>query len=84
MQIDFLPKTGIDPDSVEYGDVIITEKGAFLIVPDWDGRDYVGVNLQESYTTEEHSTMYDLLEEGLGGQTISRMIKKDDLILGVK
>lgn len=84
MQLDFMPKTAINPDSVEYGDLIITGKGAFLIVADYCGMYYVGINLEENKITDSYNSVHDLLKYELRGESISRLIKSDELVLGVK
>lgn len=84
MKLDVIPIPSINPDSVEYGDLIITRKGAFLIVPDYYGMYYMGINLEENATTDTYNSVQDLLKYELKGEGISRLIKSDELVLGVK
>lgn len=67
-------------NKIEYGDVVITEKGSYLIVADYDKEDYYGIDLLKNKVAGSgyHCTIENLLEE-LG--EVIEVIKADNLEL---
>lgn len=71
-------------ESVGYGDVLIMESGTvYLIVRDSDGSDYRAINLETFIPTGYESTIRSLIEDALSG-TVARVIKSENLVLGVR
>lgn len=71
-------------ESVGYGDVLIMEDGElYLIIADTDGSDYVAINLKTFVPTTYVNTVRELVEERLYSR-VARVIKSENLVLGVK
>lgn len=94
MKICFEKQQEISLNNVSYGDVIVLKNGSkWLIVCDYDGEDYVGVNLETSRITDVGFSIREFLEgeilEGVVDDNgysceVERIIKSEDLVLGVK
>lgn len=82
MKFDF--ENTCDLKTVGYGDVLImNDDSKYLIVKDSDENDYVAVNLENFTQTDYESTVEYLIEYELGGKVV-RIIKSENLILGVR
>lgn len=84
MELNFGKTEGINLDNVGYGDVLVMSDGSkWLITRDSDGWDYRGVNLETDELTDYAGSIENLVKYELC-ETVERLIKSDDLVLGIK
>lgn len=84
MKVEFEKSQEIDLSKVGYGDVIILADGSiWLIIKDTDGCDFRGVSLETFGLTSFQCSIETLVEWELCDK-VARIIKSEDLVLGVK
>lgn len=84
MKLDFERSTEINLSDVSYSDVIILADGSiWLIIKDTDGCDFRGVNLETFELTSFQCSIEKLVEWELCDK-VARIIKSDNLVMGVK
>ena len=84
MKLEFEKSQKVNLNTVDYGDVlIVADDSKWLIVRDEDGGDYRGVNLETYELTDYQSSIESLVEWELCGK-VTRIIKSEDLVLGVR
>lgn len=84
MKIEFEKQQKINLDGVNYGDVLLLDdESKWLVVKDVDGEDFRAINLETYEITEFQSSIENLIEWELDVYTVKRIIKSEDLVLGV-
>lgn len=72
-------------EEIEAGDIILFKDGLkVLIVKDSDGSDYRGLILPELRVTDYYESIRSLVENEFYGNLITKVVKSENLILGVK
>lgn len=72
-------------EEIEAGDIILFKDGLkVLIVKDSDGSDYRGLILSELRVTDYYGSVRSLVENEFYGNLIIKVVKSENLILGVK
>ncbi len=72
-------------EEIEAGDIILFKDGLkVLIVKDSDGSDYRGLILPELRVTDYYETIRSLIDDEFYGNLITKVVKSENLILGVK
>lgn len=85
MKLEFEKSQEIDLSKVGYGDVLIMADGSkWLIIADTDGGDYRAVNLDTFRPTGFEESIQDLVILVFDNSTVARIIKSEDLVLGVR
>lgn len=83
MKLDFEIKE-LDLRGAGHGDVLIMSNGSkYLVVTDVDGVDYRAVDLETYRTTDYQCSIEELVDYELVG-TVERIIKSENLVLGVR
>lgn len=85
MKLDFERNVEKNLEDVSYGDVLILENNSkWLIIRDTDGLDFRGINLETFELTECQSSIRSLVAFELDDIAVIKIIKSEDLVLGVK
>lgn len=85
MKLDFERNVEKNLEDVSYGDVLILENNSkWLIIRDTDDLDFRGINLETFELTEYQSSIRSLVAFELDDIAVIKIIKSEDLVLGVK
>lgn len=78
-----LNNQAVDLTKVEYGDIVVCDNNkSYLIMADYDGTDYVGVDLLANKVTDCRAILNNLFTCEIVAKPI-QIIKAENLVMGV-